>query len=107
MPAPRRRRDLETVRALRDQFTADIEAGRLELGQAVRRMREISGLTQEHFAQHRGLSLLTLKRIETGKGNPTVDTLNRIGQIFGLKVGFIRARPSDPDTEQTGRPSST
>lgn len=87
---PRRNRSLEHVRALRDQLSADLDAGRLSLGQAVKRMRQISGLTQVQFAKHRGLSLLTLKNIESGKGNPTIETLNRIGQLFGLQVGFVR-----------------
>src|SRR3546814_745065 len=100
---PRRSRDLEHARALRDQFNADLDAGCLDLGQAVKRMREISGLTQEQFAHHRGLSPLTLKRIETGKGNPTVETLNRIGGTFGLRVGFVRSRAQDT-TDLTGRP---
>jgi transcriptional regulator with XRE-family HTH domain len=90
---PRRRRDPEAVRALRDRLAADIAAGRLDLAQAVKRMREISGLTQEQFAKHRGLSLLTLKRVESGSGNPTVETLNSIGSIFGLKVAFVHAKP--------------
>lgn len=103
---PRRNRSLEQVRALRDQFNADLDAGRLDLGQAVKRMRQISGLTQAQFAKHRSLSLLTLKQIESGKGNPTVQTLNRIGKIFGLEVAFIRHReepfeqPARPEREQ-------
>lgn len=90
---PRRRRDPETVRALRDKLAIDIAAGRLDIGPAVKRMREISGLTQEQFAKHRGLSLLTLKRVESGSGNPTVETLSSIGDIFGLKVAFVHAKP--------------
>ena len=93
MPA-RRPRDLAAVRQLRDQFAEDIEAGRLDFGTAVKRMREISGLTQEQFAKHRGVSLLTLKRIEQGRGNPTVETLNRIGKIFALRVGFVPLKPT-------------
>ncbi len=90
---PRRRRDPESVRVLRDQFAADIAAGRLDIGPAVKRMRQISGLTQEQFAKHRGLSLLTLKRVESDRGNPTLETLNAIGNIFGLKVAFVHANP--------------
>jgi DNA-binding XRE family transcriptional regulator len=95
MPA-RRPRDLAAIRHLRDQLADDIDAGRLDVGTAVKRMREISGLTQEQFAKHRGVSILTLKRIESGRGNPTVETLNRIGQIFALRVGFIPMRPTSP-----------
>jgi DNA-binding XRE family transcriptional regulator len=91
MPSTRKtHRNPELVRQMRDRFAEDIQAGRLDLGEAVKRMRKISGLTQAEFARHRGLSLLTLKRIEAGKGNPTVETLDRIGSIFGLRVGFVR-----------------
>jgi len=81
--------DIATVRALRDSLDADLAEGRLTLGQTVRRMREISGLTQEEFARHRGIALPTLKRIELDKANPTATTLNRIGEAFGLRVGFV------------------
>lgn len=88
--APKAHRNPELIRQMRDRFAEDIHAGRLDLAEAVKRMRKISGLTQSEFASHRGLSLLTLKRIESGKGNPTVETLDRIGRIFGLRVGFVR-----------------
>lgn len=87
---PRKPRDLAATRELRDALQADIAAGGLTPGQAVRRMREISGLTQAEFARHRGLSLATLNSIENDAGNPTVGTLDRIGEIFGLRVGYVR-----------------
>jgi transcriptional regulator with XRE-family HTH domain len=31
----------------------------------------------------------SLKQIEAGTANPTVDTLQKISDIFGLKVGFV------------------
>ena len=52
-----------------------------------------SGLTQAEFAAHRGVSLPTLKNIEAGKANPTVETLDAIGSVFGLKAGFVRSKP--------------
>lgn len=91
--APRKARDPVSVRVMRDRFAADIAAGTLEIGPAVKRMREISGLTQEQFAKHRRVSLLTLKRVESGAGNPTVVTLTRIASIFGLKLAFVHKNP--------------
>ena len=64
----------------------------------VREMRAVSGLTQEDFAQHRGVSARVVKALELGQGNPTVATLNRIGAIFGLEVGFVPIR-----REQAGK----
>lgn len=95
---PRRPRDLATARAMRDQFAADIDSGQLTLGQAVKRMRELSGLTQAEFAKHLGLGVLTLKNLENDKGNPTVGTLNRIGRIFGVQAGYVRHRTRNSAT---------
>ena len=96
MVRARKTRDVQSVRDLRDALLDGLAEGRIDIPEAVRRMREISGLTQAEFARHRGISLPALKRIEAGKANPTMETLNAIGRIFGLKVGFVRASPADP-----------
>ena len=82
--------DKEELRQRRAALYAAIEAGAVTLQHAVREMRAISRLTQAQFAEHRGVSLKTIKEIESGKGNPTIQTLNRIGQFFGLEVAFVR-----------------
>lgn len=77
--------------ALRTQLYEDIEAQRLSVPEAVRAMRAITGLTQADFAERiAGVSLPTLKGIEQGKANPTLETLEHIGRAFGLEVGFVR-----------------
>jgi DNA-binding XRE family transcriptional regulator len=86
----RTRRDPEKERQLRvDLFTA-LSAGEMTLGQAVAAMRRLSRLTQPEFAKHRGISVQSLRQIESDTGNPTVETLNKIGAFFGLQVGFVR-----------------
>jgi len=79
----------EVAAQRRDQFYADIANGTLTLPEAVRTMRKISRLTQAEFAKHRGISLQSLKQIEAGSANPTVGTLQKIADIFGLEVGFV------------------
>lgn len=87
-----------------DRDSARDDARRLELFQrlrendisipeAVRLMQRISRLTQPEFAEHRGVSTQALRQIISGKGNPTVDTLNKIAGIFGLEVGFVPMKP--------------
>ncbi len=67
--------------------------GTLSIAEAVRRMRRVTGLTQAAFARRvAGISPGALAQIERGHGNPTVQTLNRIGAAFGLEVGLIRRR---------------
>lgn len=92
MPRNPPRPDPATARVQLDALYAGLADGSLELGDAVRRMRHISGLTQPEFARHRGISVQALRQIESGKGNPTVATLNAIAGVFGLKVGLVPAR---------------
>jgi len=73
----------------REKFYADIANGSLTIPEAVVAMRKISRLTQAEFAKHRGVSVQSLKQIEAGTANPTVDTLKKISSIFGLEIGFV------------------
>jgi DNA-binding XRE family transcriptional regulator len=92
MDQRRKHIDQDAERQLRATFYEDIKAGRLSIAEAVARMRRISRLTQPEFAKHRGISVGTLKQIESGTGNPKVETLNQVAAIFGLEVGFIAKR---------------
>jgi DNA-binding XRE family transcriptional regulator len=75
-----------------DEFFAQFSSRQTSINDAVRQMRKISRLTQPEFAKHRKVALVTLRDIEQDKGNPSVDTLNKIGQVFGLEVGFVRCK---------------
>lgn len=81
--------DKTQIRERRNRMLASAAAARLSLTEGVREMRAISGMTQEEFARHRGVSTRVIKAIELGQGNPTMATLNRIGQFFGLEVAFV------------------
>ncbi|MGK5025634.1 helix-turn-helix domain-containing protein [Janthinobacterium sp. RB2R34] len=87
----RTKMDKDQLRQRRAALYDAIAAGEVTLQQAVKEMRAISRLTQAQFALHRGVSLKTIKEIESGKGNPTIQSLNRIGQFFGLEVAFVRS----------------
>jgi transcriptional regulator with XRE-family HTH domain len=92
--------DKEVARQLRAELYDAINRGELSIQDAVKRMRKISRLTQPDFAAHRGVSAKVIKEIERGVGNPTVNTLNRIGQFFGLEVAFVRSeRLRGPDVQ--------
>jgi DNA-binding XRE family transcriptional regulator len=83
------------ARAQLDALYVSIANGQTTIADAVRRMRHISGLTQPQFAQHRGISVQALRQIESGRGNPTVGTLDAIAKVFGLKTGFVPDRAPD------------
>ena len=84
--------DKEAARQLRTQLNDAINRGELNIQETVKRMRKISRLTQPEFANHRGVSVKVIKEIERGVANPTVNTLNKIGQFFGLEVAFVRSK---------------
>lgn len=105
---PRRskqKRTAEEIRKEKEMLYADLEMGRLTLGQATRRMRMIVGLTQVEYAE-KVLKIYprVLMEIEKDRGNPTLETLYKIGRSFGLKVGFVRERretlPARQDDKQ-------
>lgn len=79
-----------------DEITLKIARNELGLAGAVRAMRKASRLTQPEFAAHRGISLAALRQIESGSGNPTVTTLDKIASIFGLEVGFVPKKRRQP-----------
>lgn len=92
MDKRRKRIDPEVERELRDRFEEAIAANTLSIPEAVKSMRRLSKLTQAEFAAHRGIDVSTLKSIEYGQGNPKLETLNKIADIFGLELRFVKKR---------------
>ncbi|MEW9617758.1 helix-turn-helix transcriptional regulator [Shinella sp. S4-D37] len=63
--------------------------GDLRLPGAVADIRKGFGMTQEEFASSLGLTRRQVAEIEAGTANPTMETLERIGRLFGFGVGFV------------------
>jgi transcriptional regulator with XRE-family HTH domain len=57
-----------------------------ELKEIVKERRESLQVTQEILAQLSGVGLRTLKQFESGKGNPTLLTLQKLADVLGLEV---------------------
>jgi transcriptional regulator with XRE-family HTH domain len=51
--------------------------------------REELGVTQEYLAELAGVGVRTLKKIESGKGNPTVETLGKLAEILGMDLQLV------------------
>jgi transcriptional regulator with XRE-family HTH domain len=45
-------------------------------------------ITQETLSEISGVGLRTIKEFESGKGNPTLLTMQKIGNALGLKLTF-------------------
>lgn len=100
MTRPRKRTNTD-IRAEKDALYADLERGALTLGQATRRMRKIIGVSQAEYAT-RILKIYprVLMDIENDRGNPTLETLEKVAKPFGLKVAFVREKPGTREEGQ-------
>ncbi len=52
----------------------------------IKNRREAMQVTQETLAVLAGVGLRTLKQFESGKGNPTLQTLCKIADALGLEL---------------------
>ena len=57
-----------------------------EIIRSIKQRRESLQVTQETLADLSGVGLRTLKQFESGKGNPTLATLQKLGDALGLEV---------------------
>ncbi|HET9570170.1 MAG TPA: helix-turn-helix transcriptional regulator [Bacteroidales bacterium] len=57
-----------------------------ELIKTIKDRREALQVTQETVAELSGVGLRTLKQFESGKGNPTLLTLQKIADVLGLEL---------------------
>ncbi len=58
----------------------------MELVEVIKQRREVLKVTQEYLAEISGVSLRTLKQFESGKGNPTLFTLQKLADALGLEL---------------------
>jgi transcriptional regulator with XRE-family HTH domain len=88
-------------RAQRADIAARARTGQLEIPGAIVDMRRALELSRDEFARVFKLTRRQLAEIERGEGNPTIETLNRIGRPFGFGVGFVPV--SDASSPRPGR----
>jgi transcriptional regulator with XRE-family HTH domain len=52
----------------------------------IKERRAILGLTQQDLSDYTGLSLRFIKSVEAGKGNPSIQSLDKIALVLGLEI---------------------
>ncbi len=57
-----------------------------KLIQTVKSRREMLNVTQETLAEVSGVGLRTLKQFESGKGDPTLQTLQKLADALGMDI---------------------
>ena len=65
------------------------------LAQAVRHLKKTMRLTTVELAKLAGISFRTLQDIEREKSEGTVQTMNRVFGVLGLKLGVVRVSYDD------------
>lgn len=56
------------------------------IGEAIKKRRKELKITQPDLAELAKISVNTLYKIERGEGNPTLDVLEKIGDVLGLEL---------------------
>lgn len=59
-----------------------------ELIKTIKERREVLRVTQKTLAELSGVGLRTLKQFESGKGNPTLLTLQKISDVLGMELSL-------------------
>lgn len=57
-----------------------------KLIKTIKARREMLQVNQEMLAELSGVSLRTLKQFESGKGNPTLQTISKLADALGLEL---------------------
>ena len=57
-----------------------------ELGKSIKFRREFLKLRQEDLAEMSGIAIKTIHLIESGSGNPSVETLGKIAMVLGMEL---------------------
>jgi transcriptional regulator with XRE-family HTH domain len=68
------------------------------IGNVIKKRRVMLKVSQQSLSEISGLSVHALSDIESGKGNPTIKSLNCVLEVMGLKlhVGFSDNKKNTP-----------
>lgn len=66
-----------------------------DLIQTIKERREMMRVTQETLAELSGVGLRTLKQFESGKGNPTLLTMQKLADVLGMEVCLQIKKPKE------------
>ncbi len=58
----------------------------IAIGQTISKRREVLKITQDRLSAISGVSLRTIREIEQGTGNPSLETLDKLLGILGLEL---------------------
>ncbi|MCL2511914.1 MAG: helix-turn-helix domain-containing protein [Bacteroidales bacterium] len=65
----------------------------LDIYRHISERRALLGITQQDLADISGVGLRTIKKIETGTGNPAINTLLKITDVLGMEMSLKVKKP--------------
>jgi transcriptional regulator with XRE-family HTH domain len=81
-------------------------ARRRQVGDQIRRVRELHNLTQLEVCGRSGVDVATYSRIEQGHSSPLLDTLIRIADAIGVELAELVTRGGRPAQAHRSRPTT-
>ncbi|MGH7195747.1 MAG: helix-turn-helix domain-containing protein [Candidatus Saccharimonadales bacterium] len=76
--------------AVRQEY--DDLAPKYKLAQNLLKARLAKKMTQSDLAKQAGVSQVIIARLESGNGNPTVATINRVASALGKEIKLVASR---------------
>ncbi|MCK4922696.1 MAG: helix-turn-helix transcriptional regulator [Bacteroidales bacterium] len=68
----------------------------------IKERRENLQVNQENLAKLSGVGLRTLKQFESGKGNPTLKTIQKLADVLGLEICLkVKKQVTDETSNNT------
>ena len=64
--------------------------------EAIKKRRDSLQVTQETLSELSGVAIGALKKFESGKGNPTLATLQKLCDALGLEITLIVKKTAKP-----------
>lgn len=58
------------------------------LSEVMKSRRKALDINQQDLAEMSGVSLATIKDIERGKGNPSLETVQKILDVLGMEINY-------------------
>ena len=58
----------------------------MDIGKIIKERRALLGISQQDLSDYSGVGISTVKDLERGVGNPSIDTLRKILDVVGLEM---------------------
>lgn len=58
----------------------------MNIGNIIKQRRTVLNITQEDLSDMSGVGLRTIIKVETGKGNPSLEVLDKIAEVLGMEL---------------------